>query len=102
MGSLQLNKRVQKIYDIKSWNEFEIRFKEVHEDFYQKLSSRYPELSPGDIRLCSFLKLNLSTKEISEITGQSISAIEKARYRLRKKLKINNKTDNLTTFMINL
>ncbi len=98
----RLNKRVQKIYDIKSWNEFEIRFKEVHEDFYQKLSSRYPELSPGDIRLCSFLKLNLSTKEISEITGQSISAIEKARYRLRKKLKINNKTVNLTTFMINL
>ncbi|NPD47891.1 tetratricopeptide repeat protein [Lentimicrobium sp. S6] len=86
----------------KSWEEFEIRFKQVHTDFYTKLMDLYPGLTSNEIRLCAFLKLNLTTKEISSITGQSPRSLEVARYRLRKKLNISSSSTNLTTLINNI
>jgi hypothetical protein len=83
----------------KIWEEFEMRFKQVHSEFYDKLNQRFPDLSPNEQRLCAFLKLNLSTKEISSITGQNARAIEMARFRLRKKLGISTQEVNLVTFI---
>ena len=60
---------------------------------------KFPNLTPNEQRLCAFLKLNMSTKDISELTGQTINAIEMARYRLRKKLHISGKDENLITFL---
>ncbi len=60
---------------------------------------RFPNLSPSEQRLCAFLRLNMSSKEISELTGQSLNALETARYRLRKKLGISNSQVNLITFL---
>ena len=79
--------------------EFELRFKEVHKDFYDKLISNYPDLWPSELKLCAFLKLNLTTKEISELTGQTPTSIEKARYRLRRKLQITSSDTNLVSFL---
>ena len=62
----------------------------------------FPDLSPSEQRLCAFLRLNMSTKEISELTGQRISSLETARYRLRKKLGITNSHINLITFLNNI
>jgi tetratricopeptide (TPR) repeat protein/DNA-binding CsgD family transcriptional regulator len=81
-----------------TWKEFEIRFQEVHAGFYNKLAKQYPTLSVNERRLSAFLKLNMTTKEISAITYQSISAIEVARTRLRKKLGITNSETNLVSF----
>lgn len=72
------------------WKEFESRFHQVHNQFYEKLNSINPDLSPNERRLCAFLRLNMSTKEISSITGQSLRSIEVARTRLRKKLNLTN------------
>lgn len=83
------------------WNEFEFRFKNVHKDFYDKLLEISPDLTPNEIKLAAFLRLNLSSKEISLITGQSIEGIKMGRYRLRKKLGIKD-TENMITFLINL
>lgn len=83
----------------KIWEEFELRFKQVHSAFYNKLNLRFPDLSPNEQRLCAFLKLNLTTKEISSITGQNARAIEMARFRLRKKLGISTQEINLVTFI---
>lgn len=83
----------------KIWEEFEMRFKQVHSEFYDKLNKRFPDLSPNEQRLCAFLKLNLATKEISSISGQSARAIEMARFRLRKKLGISTQEVNLVTFI---
>ncbi len=83
----------------KIWEEFEMRFKQVYSEFYEKLNQRFPDLSPNEQRLCAFLKLNLSTKEISSITGQNPRAIEMARFRLRKKLSISTQEVNLVTFI---
>jgi hypothetical protein len=83
----------------KSWKEFEIRFTEVHAGFYKNLSLINPHLTFNEKRLCAFLVLDMTTKEISSITGQSIRAIEQARIRLRKQLDLTNKDISLTAFL---
>lgn len=80
------------------WKEFELRFQNVHDDFFKKLVKKFPDLTANDLRLCAFLKLNLNTKEISSITHQSINSIDVARSRLRQKLGLD-KEDNLIAFL---
>ncbi|PWJ44652.1 tetratricopeptide repeat protein [Sediminitomix flava] len=103
------HKMIQKIiFDLQDgtnddvWNEFELRFQQVHEDYYLKLKECAPDLSPGEIKICTFLKLNMSSKEISAITHQSVKSIEVARTRIRKKLNLTNKNVNLVTYLLEL
>lgn len=93
---------LQKEADNDSWKEFELRFNQVHSDFYNNLRKQYPGLSPADEKLCAFLRLNMSSKEIAAITQQSIKSVEVARARLRKKLNLTNTTSNLVTHLTNL
>jgi tetratricopeptide (TPR) repeat protein len=95
----KIAKDLQKTTDAEIWDEFEVRFNQVHGDFYDKLHEQFPDLSPNEHRLCAFLRLNMTTKEISELTGQRIDTLEIARWRLRKKLKITNTKANLVTFL---
>lgn len=83
----------------KMWDEFEIRFKEVHSAFYENLNRMHPDLSPNEIKICAFLRLNMTTKEISAITHQSVKSINVARTRLRKKLDIETE-ENLISFLM--
>lgn len=71
--------------------EFDKLIIETDKDFYDKLLKEYPNLTKNEIRLCAFLRMNLSTKEISAITQQSSHSIVVARSRLRKKLGIEEK-----------
>jgi len=80
------------------WNEFEVRFQQVHRDFYQKLTERYPDLTPNEIKICAFLKLNMTTKDISAITFQTVKSIQVARNRLRKKMGIDRE-ENLIALL---
>ncbi|SHG56220.1 Tfp pilus assembly protein PilF [Chryseolinea serpens] len=81
------------------WQEFEVRFQQVHEHFYKSLHEKFPDLSPHEVRLCAFLKLNMTTKEISAITHQNAKSIDVARTRLRKKLNLTGTEHNLVTFL---
>lgn len=81
------------------WKEFEVRFREVHLSFYEALSIKYPNLTPSELKLAAFIRLNLSTKDISELTGKRVSSLEVARSRLRKKLGIDNSQINLVGFL---
>lgn len=90
---------LQKSKDKDIWEEFELRFNQVHNDFYEKLIQKFPELTSNDLRLCAFLKLNMSSKEISEITGQQVTTLEHARSRVRKKLGISKTQIDLVTFL---
>ena len=81
-----------------NWKDFETRFQAVHADFNQSLSNKFPALTPNELKLCAFLKLNMTTKEIASITYQTPNSIEVARYRLRKKLGLE-KYDNLIEFL---
>jgi DNA-binding NarL/FixJ family response regulator len=84
-----------------AWAEFETRFEQVHEDFYNQLKVDFPQLSPTEIKICSFLRLNLSTKEISALTNRGVGTIDNARSSIRRKLNLGQ-DDNLTTFLLNL
>ncbi len=98
----------QLVYKIKSnasqnnWEEFELRFSHVYESFYEKLNTLHPNLSPHDKRICALIKLNLTTKEIANITKTSLKSIENNRTRLRKKLGLTNSKIDLTTYLSNL
>ena len=81
-----------------TWKEFEVRFQQVHNDFYKNLSNKYPDLTSNELRLAAFLKLNMNTKEISAITFQSTNSIDVGRSRLRQKLGLA-KDENLSAFL---
>nr|WP_255607092.1 tetratricopeptide repeat protein [Pedobacter polysacchareus] len=83
-------------------NEFKLRFQHIHNDFFTTLNEKFPNLSPSELRLCAFLKLNLTTKEISAITNISPKSIEIARTRLRKKLNLTGTDTNLVIFLAQL
>lgn len=84
------------------WEEFEIRFQLVHEEFYNKLNILYPQLSKNEKRICAFLRLNMTTKEISFITKQNQTSINVARGRLRKKLGICGTNVEMMNYLTNL
>ena len=86
----------QKVFNRK---EFEHRFKDVNKSFYSNLKKYHSDLSSSEKHLCSFLRLDMSTKQISAITYQSIHAINKARTRLRKKLGITNSEESISFFL---
>lgn len=93
---------LQSLTEKEVWDEFEVRFQSVHEEFYQNLKKRFPDLSPSEIKLAAFLRLNMTSKDIAALTGQSINSLETARYRLRKKLGITNQEVNLVNFLLNI
>lgn len=100
-GVRHLNNIVKKLsstHTDTSWKEFEKRFADIHSNFYNRLLKDYPDLSQNEVKLCAFLKMGMNTKEICAITFQNVRAVEAARLRLRKKLKLN-KGDNLSMFL---
>ena len=80
------------------WGEFEMRFQQVHEDFYARLKEHYPDLTPNEKKICAFLLLNMTTKDISSITFQSVKSIQVARTRLRKKMGMT-RDENLIAYL---
>jgi len=84
-----------------AWNQFDMYFKKVHADFFNRLVLYCPSISPADLRLAAFLRLNIPTKDIAAIMFLTIDSVRTARTRLRKKLKLKQ-DDNLTTFLLSL
>ena len=74
-------------------DDFRIYFEEVHPEFLKKLSLAYPKLSDNDLRLCAYIFLGMSTKEIAALTYHEVRSIESSRNRLRKKLSLENGAD---------
>jgi hypothetical protein len=83
------------------WEIFQHNFDVIHENFFRHIKSRYPEMTTHDLKLCAFIRLNLSTKEIASLLNITVRGIEAARYRLRKKFGISAEK-NLTEFLIEL
>jgi len=79
--------------------DFENRISSSNEDFYQKLLGAYPDMKPSELKLCSYLRLNLSTKELAEILNKSARTIENARFSIRKKMGLKPE-DNLVAQLI--
>lgn len=94
-------KKVIKINSVnkQEWENFETNLNQIHNDFIIKLTNKFPHLTPKDINLCIYLKMNLSSKEIAPLMNISYRGVEIHRYRLRKKLKLS-KEINLTKFLL--
>lgn len=92
-------KRLGKNTSTNLWNEFETSFEQVHESFYKNINNQHPYLTAKDRRLCALLILDLTSKEISQVTGQSYKSVENARTRLRRKLNLTNTKTDLITYL---
>ena len=94
-----IKKLDKSVNDSEDWKRFEVNFKELHEDFFERLLKEFPKLTPKDLKLCAYLKMNLSSKEIAPLMGISLRGVEIHRYRLRKKLQIET-SEYLSSFLI--
>lgn len=88
------------ITDDDDWQHFEIHFDQVHGDFSERSKTKYPNLSPQDRRLCAYLRMNMTTKEIANLLNITVKGAEISRYRLRKKLGLSRDT-NLAENILN-
>lgn len=82
----------------KRWDDFQQQYLEAHKDFFAKLNEMHPGLTSGEHRLCAMIRMNLSSKEISELTMQNHRAVEMARHRLRNKFNLERE-DNLNAYL---
>lgn len=89
----------QHISNEDEWKTFEGYFDQIHQDFFKKLISQYPDLTQSDLKLCAYLRLNLSSKEIAPLLNISIRGVEARRYRLRRRLNFEH-DKNLVEFLL--
>lgn len=104
-GRLNLDK-VVKIIDknlnnTDDWKMFQEAFNNADKNFLKKIKSKHPELTPNDLRLCAYLRLNLSSKEIAPLLNISPRSVEVKRYRLRKKMDLPHDA-NLTNYILEI
>ncbi|MFH2094391.1 MAG: tetratricopeptide repeat protein [Bacteroidota bacterium] len=95
---LKLN---QNLKTNKELQEFQMHVEKVNHDYFFKLSQKFPHLTDNEKRLSALLRLNLSSKEIASLNNISVKAVEMGRYRLRKRLNLEQ-DDNLSKFLQNL
>lgn len=83
------------------WKLFEEAFNNTDKDFIKKLKTNHPNLTSNDLRLCTYLRLNLSSKEIAPLLNISLRSVEVKRYRLRKKMNLPHEA-SLTNYILEL
>jgi ligand-binding sensor domain-containing protein/DNA-binding CsgD family transcriptional regulator len=81
------------------WEKFSIHFNNANEGFFSNLKDMHPDLTSSELKLCAYLRMNLSSKEIAQLMNITIKGVEVARYRLRKKLAINPEV-NIHTYLL--
>jgi ligand-binding sensor domain-containing protein/DNA-binding CsgD family transcriptional regulator len=83
------------------WKLFEEAFKNTDKGFMKKLKSEHSNLTSNDLRLCTYLRLNLSSKEIAPLLNISIRSVEVKRYRLRKKMNLPHEA-SLSSYILEI
>lgn len=91
----------QELSDEDYWEKFAYHFDQVHSNYLERLSNQNIKLSPREIKLAAFLRMNMSSKEIAKLLNITTRGVELARYRLRKKLKLERE-QNLVEYLIDL
>ena len=83
------------------WKMFQEAVNNADKKFLKKIKSKHPELTPNDLRLCAYLRLNLSSKEIAPLLNITPRSVEVKRYRLRKKINLPHDA-NLTNYILEI
>lgn len=98
----KLIRTIDKELDIhEDWEQFAVHFDTVHTNFLRTMKERFPDLTPNELKLCAYLRLNLSSKEIAQLMNISLRGVETSRYRLRKKLDLSNEA-SLYDFLLTI
>jgi DNA-binding CsgD family transcriptional regulator len=87
-----INSINESISEDNSWTIFKEAFNSADNDFLKIIKQAHPSLTPNDLRLCAYLRLNLSSKEIAPLLNISVRSVEVKRYRLRKKMDLPHET----------
>ncbi len=103
----ELKKEIRQVYKLteqnsnidEDWENFVKSFDQVHANFFKRLTDEFGDLSPNDYKMCTYLRMNLTSKEIASLMNISIRSVETNRYRLRKKLGLDPDT-NLVQFLM--
>lgn len=74
------------------WEIFKTYFEQIHPEFFKTLYRLHPDLSPNEVRMCAYVMLNLTTKEIASLSNRSVRTVETVKYRLHKKLGLEEET----------
>ncbi|MBL0744611.1 triple tyrosine motif-containing protein [Chryseolinea lacunae] len=97
----QINKNIeQNISADDDWEHFQFHFDRVHGDFSNRFKVTFPSLSPQELKLSAYLRMNLSSKEIAQLLNISVRGVEISRYRLRKKIQLD-RNKNLQDYILN-
>ena len=91
----------QNLNNTDDWKMFQEAFNNADKDFLKKVKEKHPSLTPNDLRLCAYLRLNLSSKEIAPLLNISPRSVEVKRYRLRKKMELPHDA-NLTNYILEI
>jgi AraC family chitin signaling transcriptional activator len=91
----------REIENEESWEMLKNAFENVDKDFIKKILDRHPQLTPNDLKLCTYLRLNMNSKEIATLLNISVRSMETKRYRLRKKLELSHQT-NLVEYILGI
>lgn len=101
----ELNKIIRiidkNINNTEDWKFFEEAFNNADKDFLKKVKKKHPSLTPNDLKLCAYLRLNLSSKEIAPLLNISHRSVEVKRYRLRKKMELPHEA-SLTNYILEI
>ncbi len=81
-----------------NWEQFAAHFNEINNDFLKKIKTKFPNLTNNDLKVCAYLQLNLSSKEIAQLMNITVRGVEINRYRLRKKMGLESET-NLSDYI---
>ena len=84
-----------------SWEMLKNAFENVDKDFIRDIKRRHPSLTPNDLKLCTYLRLNMNSKEIASMMNVSVRSMETKRYRLRKKMDLTH-DENLVEYILSL
>lgn len=85
----------------KDWEFFKEAFNNADKDFLKKIKELHPKLTPNDLKLCAYLRLNLSSKEIAPLLNISVRSVEIKRYRLRKKMDLEHE-EGLVEYVLSI
>lgn len=86
----RIDAELKESYD---WVKFEFHFKKSNPDFFRSLNKLHPQLTPNDVRICAFIKINIPTKQMASLLNINPKSLEMTRYRLRKKLGLAERMD---------
>lgn len=101
-GNHDVKKTLHLLHDVEknntNWEKFAGHFDEVSNDFIKKIKIKFPKLTKTDLKICTYLQLNLSSKEIAQLMNITVRGVEIQRYRLRKKLNLDQ-NQSLSAFL---